>query len=303
MPNTLAHIGLQGLATRRLFRDADYKWIYVGCIIPDLPWIYQRLIKYFIPDIDFYDLRLYAIVQASLLLCLLFSLALATISKHYWRTLVILSSNSLLHLVLDASQIKWANGVLFFAPLSWQLTGFDLFWPESIPTYTLTVFGLFCLALSWRKSIALNSGFILRSGLRISILIFFASAYFIVPFFLLHGPEDADNHYVKTLRTVKSRPGSYVEFDRAGYTPTDSGGVLKTYAGEEISIKGIKLLHSAKMSVRGRFIDSNSVQVYDFHIHSDLFRDAASYAGLGLIAMVWIVFLIRKRKCRVDMPR
>ena len=71
MPNTLAHIGLQGLATRKLLRDADLKWIYLSCIIPDVPWIIQRLVRYVIPNIDLYDLRLYAIVQASFLFCLL----------------------------------------------------------------------------------------------------------------------------------------------------------------------------------------------------------------------------------------
>ena len=72
MPNTLAHLGVQGIATRSVLRDADLKWIYLGCIIPDVSWIIQRLVRYVIPNIDLYDLRLYAIVQASLLFCYTF---------------------------------------------------------------------------------------------------------------------------------------------------------------------------------------------------------------------------------------
>ena len=94
------------------------------------------------------------------------SLALATISKHFWRTLIILSINSLLHLLLDATQIKWANGVHFFAPFNWQLANFNLFWPESIPTYILTFFGLIYFAINWRKCIAPKDLLIPRSYCR-----------------------------------------------------------------------------------------------------------------------------------------
>ena len=93
MPNTLAHLGVQSFTTRNIIRNADIKWIYLGCIIPDMPWIIQRLVRYANPDIDMYDLRLYAIVQASLLFCILLSLAFATISKYFWKTFIILSIN------------------------------------------------------------------------------------------------------------------------------------------------------------------------------------------------------------------
>ncbi len=65
MPNTLAHLGVQGLTTRSLLKDADYKWIYLGCIIPDLPWILQRIVMYVYPGIDPYDLRLFVIIQST----------------------------------------------------------------------------------------------------------------------------------------------------------------------------------------------------------------------------------------------
>ena len=296
MPNTLAHLGLQGFTTRSILRDADIKWIYLGCIIPDIPWILQRFMSFTFPNIDSYDLRLYAIVQASLLFCLLLSLAFATLSKYFWRTSIILNTNVLLHLLLDASQIKWANGVHFFAPFRWQLTNFHLFWPESIVTYILTVFGLSYFVVFWRKSIAIKDLLIPRSALCICFLVFLVAAYFVLPFFLLDRAESADNHFVKTLRNVKSRQGNHIEFDRNRYMPRNEGGKLVTFAGEEIGVEGMKLEHPATVSIRGRFIDNDSLSVSEFHIHSDWFRDVGSYTGLALIAIVWVVALFRIRK-------
>ena len=61
MPNTLAHIGVQGITTKSIFKFADLKWIYVGCIIPDLPWVLQRVLK--ITNLfNLYDVRDYCII-------------------------------------------------------------------------------------------------------------------------------------------------------------------------------------------------------------------------------------------------
>lgn len=117
MPNTLAHIGIQGIATRSIIKDADYKWILIGCIIPDVPWILQRIVSV-VFNVDLYALRLYATVQSSFFFCIILSLVLATFSKQYWRVFIILSTNSFFHLILDSLQTKWANGVHLFAPLN-----------------------------------------------------------------------------------------------------------------------------------------------------------------------------------------
>jgi len=39
MPNTFVHLGIQTLGSKALLKGSDFKWIAVGCIIPDLPWI------------------------------------------------------------------------------------------------------------------------------------------------------------------------------------------------------------------------------------------------------------------------
>ena len=100
VPNTLAHIGIQGLATRSIIKDADLKWVLVGCVIPDVPWIIQRLAR-LVSEVNPYELRLYATVQSSFFFCLILSLLLSTLSKTYWKTFTILSINAFFHLILD----------------------------------------------------------------------------------------------------------------------------------------------------------------------------------------------------------
>ena len=100
MPNTLAHFGVQGLITHTIIKDADPKWIAFGCLIPDLSWILQRAIAELLPQGDAYELRLYAIAQASLFISLLLCGAAALISAAPSKICRILALNVLLHLLL-----------------------------------------------------------------------------------------------------------------------------------------------------------------------------------------------------------
>jgi len=72
----MEHLGVQGVATRAVLRDADLKWIYLGCILPDIPWILQRFVQVALPSFDAYDLHLYVIVQGKRLSSFVFCSAL-----------------------------------------------------------------------------------------------------------------------------------------------------------------------------------------------------------------------------------
>ncbi len=109
MPNTIAHFAINGLFTRTIINHADFKWIYLGCVIPDLHWILQRIIKIFPISVDLYDLRAFFVVQSSLLLCVFISMAFAMLAKQRSKVFIILIIGCLLHLLLDAVQIKWAQ--------------------------------------------------------------------------------------------------------------------------------------------------------------------------------------------------
>jgi len=113
MPNTLAHLGIQAVATRSVIKSADLKWICLGCVVPDVPWILQRLVSALNSGVDPYDLRLYAIVQSSLAMSLVLSAALAAFSRRPRTVFAILAFNATFHLVLDALQTKWGTGLTF----------------------------------------------------------------------------------------------------------------------------------------------------------------------------------------------
>jgi hypothetical protein len=288
MPNTLAHIGINGLSTRALISDADVKWIYLGCILPDVPWILQRAVEGLIKNVALYDLRLYAIVQASLLSCLILAAGVACISTRPRRVFVILALGSLLHLLLDALQTKWANGVHLFAPLSWDHLNLGLFWPEDIPTLALTGFGLIYFVYAWLRIPPAPFDLTWPKGRILALSTVCFATYFSLPWAFMPAVEAADSHYVGTLRDVEARPGRVVEFDRSKFRHEPGGGVLLTWAEETIALRGAGLDASATVSLRGRFIDGQTVRVEAVHVHAPLLRDASSYLGLALILLTWV---------------
>ena len=87
LPNTLAHLAVHGLSTRALISGADLRWIYLGAVIPDLPWILRRAL---VALMGFQDNNLpqylYAIVQSSLLFCLVLCAGLALLNRKPMRT-------------------------------------------------------------------------------------------------------------------------------------------------------------------------------------------------------------------------
>jgi hypothetical protein len=290
MPNTLVHIGVNGLTSRAIIKSADLKWIYIGCIIPDIPWILQRILKE-IPGVNHYDLRLYSIIQASLLFCLVLSAALSLFSKRYLNTFLILVLGSLFHLLLDAVEIKWANGVHLFAPFNWSLLNFGLVWPENILIGLLTLLGLIYFFWNWKNAVASPTELVFRNPKRNMFFVLFMLMYFALPLTFMEGPRNADNHFVKTLSNKNDRTGNYMELDRRFFNFKNK--TINIFADEDLKVEGINLNHSAMISVKAKFINNNTIQMREFHEHNADIRDGASYLALLLIAMVWIISVFK----------
>jgi hypothetical protein len=291
MPNTLVHLGVQSVSTKAVFKDADFKWIAIGCIIPDVPWIIQRIILVAQIGIDPFDLRQYVTVQASLFCCFLLCGVMALFSASSTKIFLLLAANSLVHLLLDAMQIKWANGVHFFAPFSWQLVSFDFVWPEHDISYVFTAAGFIALVYfgrrDWKKKVVLTVN---RSKYAAAVVLL--AIYFILPFWLRFGPDQADNHYIATLRNVEERPGRYLELDRSRYRSSDN--TVEIFSGERIKVTGDHPSKDAILSVKGYFSDNNTVHVSSFHIHSPL-RDASSKIALAGVLLIWLMALMKKK--------
>ena len=300
MPDTFAHLGVQALVSRSLCKDADIKWIAAGCIIPDIPWIAQRGILALHLPVDVYSLRFYAIVQASPFCCLLLSGALALLAQNSRGIFLLLALNCFLHLFLDALQIKWANGVHFFAPLSWRSTSFGLFWPEDPASLLLTLAGVLALvsfgARDWNRQIVLAA----PSRKHAAALLLLA-AYLALPPVFTSGPRQEDNHFAATLQVVAQRPGRAIELDRLAFRGQDSTILLPS--GERLKLTGQLPAADNTISVQGRFTDTGTIHVSALHVHSPL-RDRSSTLALAGILFLWLVAIVKKRctVCRYPSP-
>ena len=290
MPNTLAHFGIQTLITRAVIRPADVKWIGLGCLIPDLPWISQRLIRP-LHIIDQIDLRLYVIIQSSLLFCLILAAGISLQAKKSGRLFLLLGVNSFLPLLLDPTQTKWANGTLLLAPFSWQLTNFGCYWPEQFPALLLTLAGLIIFpVVAWQDQ-QREILFILdrkRQAAGFLLLVL----YLLLPLFLLNGPRAADNHFTATLSS-RNRIGTRIEIDREPYRAATTS--IEALSGEQLTLKGDKLpTDDGTLSVQGTFIDNHTILISKYHVHNPM-RDIYSGIGIGLLMASWLVALLKKR--------
>jgi len=292
MPNTIAHFAINGLLTRTVIRHADFKWIYFACVIPDLPWIVQRVVKSLPLSVDLYDLRAYCIAQSSLLLCIFICIALAMFATQRLKVFTILLIGCLLHLLLDAVQIKWANGIQLFAPFDWHLLRFDLFWPESLGTYLLTAAGLLYLLFNLKKAIQPNDEEFVFNKISFGLGMLFLVAWLTLPFVFIQSVYAEDNHYISTLKDVKNRSGKEIEIDRNTYFKHEGQSIIRTSYGDKIMLQNIQAIDGDKISLQGKFLDNHTIKVDTFHIHTK-FRDYASMLGLACVLLIWLIFFLR----------
>lgn len=284
MPNTLAHLGVNALATRGLLRGADLKWIWAGCVLPDLPWIGQRLANAVLPQALAIDIRAYAIAQSSLFVTLILSAGLALLSRAPGRTFFILSFGSLLHLLLDATQTKWANGVVLFAPLDWRLLNFGLYWPEDAATWALSAFGAAYAAHAFvtERPVAPRAWPGLGRG---AMSVLCVMLYLGAPLALTPAVEHADLHHVATLRDPETRAGRPIEIDRNPLTET---ATLHAWTGEALRLTGDLPPGGTNLSLKGQFTDPGTIAVAEYHVHPPGLRDKLSYAGLLVVLGWWL---------------
>ncbi len=274
-------------------------WVIIACIIPDLPWIMLKIgisSDFFNP----YDLRLYYTTQASLIFCMTLSGGLACFSDKPKQVFFLITGNCLFHLILDSIQIKWANGVHFFIPFSWATSHFDTMWPEHTFTLLLTVFGLFFLIWVWNSIICGAAKLKLHSRSTTAAGLLLVTLYLLGPLPFLTTLEESNFYFINTLRKLESRPGKYIEFDRAHYDKESNE--LRTFSRERLTIVGQQPQSSGRVSLKGHFVTAAIIHVDSFHLHRD-FRDQASVLGLFMactllfqsLILPCLQFLIKKK--------
>ena len=286
MPNTLIHFAAQGAASHALWRGLDPRFVYLGCLLPDLPWILRRAIVGLGLPVDTFDLRLYTMALASLAVTLLLAAAVAVVTAAPRRVFAVLGLNALLHLLLDATEVKFGNGVHLAAPLSWHMTSFDLLAGESLVYLALSIGG--ALLVAWE--IARPRGTAVTFDLgprRLGAAAALLAAYLLAPLPFLGAIEASDSYSVKTLREKEARRGRVVNLDRTAFVATPAGGLVQLWTGEQVRATGALPLHDASVSLSGTFLESDVLRV-DRLVEHHRNRDWPSYLGLLLLALVFL---------------
>jgi len=301
MPSTLGHIAVQGVLIRPAFPRMAARWLLLGAVLPDLPWIVKRMTRFALPSIDPYDARVYFLIQASLFFCLLLAGVLAALSRRPRLVFGCLGLSSLLHLLTDAAQIKWGVGVHVLAPITWEPLKYGFFWPESLPAILLALAGVVVVVFEWRRPPERDWGLPVPGGRKAGAVVL-ATTYLLLPLAFMTAAEAPDNHMIATLRDIESRPGKPVELDRVFFRPED-GGYVKIFSAEKLKVVGQLPDGPCSVSIRGRFLDSRTVEIQEIHRHLLFWRDAASYVGLLLVALIWARDGRRARWVRRNMPQ
>jgi hypothetical protein len=297
MPNTLVHFAVQRAASAPWWRQVDARFIYLGCLLPDIPWILRRAVVAFDIPCDAVDLRLYTMAQASLAGTLLLCAALAAASAAPRLVFGVLGANALLHLLLDACEIKWGNGVHLLAPFSWQMTRFEWISSEAAPVLVLTALGG-VVALG---DLARRAGPLVGFARRKTAWMWAAgwlAAYFVLPIPVMPAIEASDSYSTRTIREIAQRPGRRVSLDRTVFERApEGGGYVWLWTGERIRALGPVPPQDARVSFHGTFVTSDQVRIDSLKVHEGD-RDLPTYAGLSLLALLWLRPLAARRATR-----
>ncbi len=282
LPNTLCHIALQGSLHTVLRLDKSFLWVVIGSIIPDVPWIILRTILA-LEIANPYHLRLYTTILAGFPFCLLAAALLAQFAARPKAAFALLSANCLLHLLLDATQIKYANGVHLTAPFSWTTLHLDLFRLDHPLGLPITIAGLFLLLWQWpRISRQRHWPEVVKPARRLTACLCLF-LYLTGPLPFLDDLAKSDFHFIETLRDKANRTGKYVEFDRVAYDHRLPG--IRPFTGEWIKVSGSIPGNAPVVSIRGRFTAPDTVQVTSSQTHGRN-RDLASIAGIFLACLL-----------------
>ena len=293
MPNTLVHFAAQGAASRAVWPRLDARWIYLGCLLPDLPWILRRAVVAVGLPVDPFDLRLYTMGLASLAGTLLLCAALAAVTAAPRKVALVLGANTLLHLLLDATEVKFGNGVHLAAPFSWRMTSFGLVSGES-PVY-LVLAAAGALLVAWELARPRHDVGFVRSPPRLAASAVLLAAYIVCPLPFLGAIQASDSYSVRTLREVDARAGRPVRLDRTAFHATPDGGVVHLWTGEDVRATGERPAHDATVSLEGTFLAPDVLRIDRLFVHRHD-RDWPSYLALVMLALLWARPLLPARR-------
>ena len=286
MPNTLAHIGAQFPISRGISRSWDPRWIALGLLLPDVPWILQRIALIALPFLSPITVRSYVVVLSTPLFCAVIAACIALCFENGRTIFRILFFQSLLHLVFDAFQQKGGVGVHFLAPFSWHAFSFPAYSMNGWLTHLLTLSGLIILILLLAGKIRFPKldRPLLNQPRRIVPAILLLAIYSLGPLLLRHQVIDANVHDLKTWKGDGPRTGVTVHFDRAHYFPGDPGSIQDDFNPVPIPIIGVELPRESTISTEAVFINEDTLWTATYVVHPR--GERLTYTLLGLIGIL-----------------
>jgi hypothetical protein len=286
MPNTLVHFAAQGAASRSLWRSLDPRWIYLGCLLPDVAWITRRAVAAFGAPVDPIDLRLYAMAQASLASTLLLCGVFAALAAKPRVAFAVLGLNAVVHLLLDACERKWGNGVHLFAPFTWRMTSFELVAGEGVLVTLLSVAGAVLVGWEIARSRPPAPALDVRPRC-LAVAGALLAAYALAPFPFLGSIEASNSYSVGTLRQKERRTGVTIRLDRAVFRRSAAGSFIELWTGEKVRATGATPDHDARLSLAATFLQPDLLRVESYVEHRHQ-RDWPTYLALTMLALLWV---------------
>ena len=283
MPNTLAHIALHSLTFHRV--RVPFVIILLGCFIPDIPWILQRLYLGLGLGEESVRTVAYFTAQASLAVCLIACIALCTLFDRWKIAFPVLMAGCAVHLVLDALQDKWGNGVHLLAPFDWTLQSFPVVGTTTALITVISIAGL--LPFVGFKRIRSDARSITFSRVRMTIGLVVALTYLLLPMLFIDAVIESNARYLSLLAAPETRTGELIELDREQLYADGEEYLITTPVGEDLRIASSpEPLVPGETSLRGYFVSSTALRVVEVrreHGH----RDTLSIVGLSLI-LAWL---------------
>jgi len=293
MPNTLAHIGVQLPLSRFVSWKIDPRWIALGLLIPDLPWIYQRILKTAAPGLSHIDIRAYMVVLSVPVFCFLLAGSVSLLFRGSKWIFLTLAFQILFHLILDSLQEKGGVGVFLLGPFNWNYSSWPIFSMDGWVSGLMTLNGAITTFLILAGKIRYNE---IHIQPPVQKWRYFASAilllaYALGPMWLTKGAIEANVHDLKLWSGAIPRTGMQVHFDRAQYEPGETmgiGSISDTFKSGAVKIEGIQIDHPALISTVATFRDESTLITSSYVVHPKGRRFWYSISGLACVLFIWV---------------
>jgi hypothetical protein len=274
---------------------APFAAILAGCVIPDLPWILRRLIDATGIALEPITAYAYFIVQASLVGCLLPSIAFGLFFRSVKFVAAFALLGSLLHLLLDSLQDKWGVGVHLLAPYNWETFQPGIFELDSRITYLISFAGIVPFLLIAR--VRHDARLVCVNSVRLAACCVCLIAYLFIPFLFISDVVASNSRYLQTLENQDERGGKFLELDRETASVVGDTWYTTTHVGEilEIVNPDANMKDGDTYSFKAEFRNDRQIRLIDMKRHSGT-RDIASYIGLLAIGCWMAVVLMLSKK-------